>query len=578
MPPSAARATAAAADDPASPALRRPSLWAAAMLAIAIAAAVLRYHDIHRQIPLGDEWHSLALAARARLEDLHHYFPRATAIPINLYQRWLLEHFGWNETSIRLLSIVSTVVTLLLLPWGVQRVTGSRTMAATVLVLFAVSPFWIFYGQNSRPYAPYLLFLLLAQYCFWRALRADVTRAWVGFAVFTGLAAYFHLYALPALGSLASVALVRAWWLWRKERTGTRFFVRSVLGFIGAGAVTLALFSGTSLSDLSDKVPAGKGAQPLDATFFRHSAELVTGVQSSWLAGALIALALIGLVSLWRKDPWLVAMLLVSALASIAFTLVVRPRWYFVALVLVRYNLGLFLLFYLGLARFVVLAVHVPRRYGRVSWASASRSRARAAAVAALAALAVFASPLSTTLAAYPNNFRQHSAYVEFYSGWDPTRTRASAFFGGYDRVTRERIPPFYAMLKERHRGDCRVIEFPLPLHDHQAPYYFYQAFHGCEVLAGYTREDHIGSMLRLEKHANRLRFRRLVNLERLGRARKPRADYVIVHHNVRQEAEARRRIKLTADSEALLTTLPKKLGPPVYEDRYVTVFKLRPK
>ena len=121
------------------------------------------------------------------------------------------------------------------------------------------------------------------------------------------------------------------------------------------------------------------------------------------------------------------------------------------------------------------------------------------------------------------------------------------------------------------------MIEFPLAIHEQYVPYYFYQTLHRCEVFAGYSSHDDTGIMMNLSENRSKMRFRRMVDLEQPNRVRRRRADYVIVHHNIRQECEGLRKIKTSPDVALVLDELQKTLGPPVYTDRYLTAFKPRP-
>jgi hypothetical protein len=555
---------------------RRQRLWMLAMLTIAVLGLVHRYHDIAYQIPLGDEWHSLWRASTTPLEKLYRYYPRATAAPINLYQRWLLDSgYGWSELSIRMISIVSTVATFLFLPWGVLRLTGSRVMAAAVLVLFTLSPFWTYYGQNSRPYASYFLLLLASFYFFRRALLSNSAGSWFGFAASGALAVYFHLYALPALGSLSLLSLVRLGALARTDRHAALRLLWGVFcGFAGWALLLGAFFAETLIVGISKKVPAGDKAQSLDYAFFRHFAELLTGCQNAWLGWALIALSLVGLSSLFRKDRYLVAMLGLAAVACSVLTLLVRPRWYFVAIVPLRYNISFFPLYFLGIARLVERAAELANARLRVIPLFRTPERSAVVAVLSMSLVGFFASPLPATLAIRPNNFRQHAAYQEFYGGWDPSRVRASAFFGDVDGRTANDISPFYARFLQEP-GSCGVIEFPLAFLEQYIPYYFYQTVHRCEVFAGYSRRDKVGVMMDLPRNRAEMKFRRMVDLEQPDLIRRSGADYVVVHHDIRQEVQRGRRVRISREVALVLEELEKTLGDPVYTDRYLTAFKL---
>jgi hypothetical protein len=543
--------------------------------AIAIAAAALRYYDLGEQIPLGDEWHSLSRAAKTSLTDLWtHYFRRATSIPVNVFQRWVLEVWGWNELSIRALSVLSTLATLLLLPLGVYQLLRSRVAAICVSLTFALSPFWIFYGQNSRPYAPFFLLLLLCFYSFRQALASNRPPHWFGFALSGALAVYFHLYALPAVGSLAAVVVVCALGRVRQRPLAAgRLVFGSALAFAAFAVLAAAPYVPALIHGFSKELPAGDELRPFDTAFFHHGAELLTGTSHLGLSLLLVAFSAAGLVWLFRVDRLTFGTLLAASAGCTVFTLLVRPAMYDVAIVFLRYNVALFALYFLGLACFIDGAASLLQRRFAARRVFAQRARVAVPLVLLVAGAGLASSPIPTTQAIQPNNFRQHAAYQEFYSGWDPNRVRGNDFFGPIDTRTAADIHPFYGGLR-KSGGSCRIIEFPLALFEYYVPYYFYQYYHRCEVLAGYTDHDQIGGMLNLDDNRDLMRFRQLVDLQRPERVRATKADFLIVHSDLRREIGGRRgRLKRVKSS--FIDELTLEFGPPIHRDRTLTVFAL---
>ena len=119
--------------------------------------------------------------------------------------------------------------------------------------------------MNSRPYAAYLLLLLAVYYFFYRALFSNAPRHWFGFAASGALAVYFHLYALPAVGSLALLVLARLVALFRVDRReALRFLWGSFCGFGGWALLVCALFARSLIAGMSGRVPAGKQPHAFD--------------------------------------------------------------------------------------------------------------------------------------------------------------------------------------------------------------------------------------------------------------------------------------------------------------------------
>lgn len=557
-----------------------PRTCALFLTAVVGLGALYRYYDIGAQIPQGDEWHSLFRAADTSLAECWtRYFPRATSIPVNGFQRWLLETVGWTEVSIRLLSIVAGLSSLLLVPLGALWATGSPCFAITIAIAFAASPFWIFYAQNSRPYAPFFLLLLVCLHCFWRGLSTNRSSHWLGFGVSGALAVYFHLYALPALAPLGLVAgfhLVRE--RGRSPGAAKARVVGAALGFGTLAALQLLLYAPALQHGISERLPVSDGIGVPGPTFFVHAAELLTGAAFGWVAIALIAISGFGLVVFYRSQPLALLIVAASCLGSTVFTALVQPSLADVALVFLRYNVGFFLLYFLGLAAAVERATQwLVVRYERLTspprWLRREHLIGGTLGFFALALVGV--SPVPTLLAIQPNNFRQHAAYTEYYSGWDPNRVRQNDFFPSPDRRTVNEIPRFYATLTGRSER-CRLIEFPYTMREDESPYYFYQHHHGCEVLVGYTRHDPLGRALKPRDNAAGLRFRQLVDLERAPQIRAADADYLLVHHDLHGEVRDRDQLRPSRRTRQLLRRLSRELGEPAYTDRHLTAFDLR--
>jgi hypothetical protein len=550
-------------------------------LLLALLGGALRYYDLSDQILLGDEWHSLERASRYSLGKLATtYFRKATAIPLNVYHGWLLTTFGWSELSLKVPTLLATLATLLVFPSVVFRRFGSKWVALSAGVLFAASPFWIYYGQNARPYAPYFLALLLTYACFLRALSEPGLGSWVGFAISGAIAAYFHLYALPALAALALFAFVRLLILLRRGHSDVspsparRFFIGGCVGFGGLALLLGILYGRAALRGFEKNLPTGDEARPYDAHFWNNAVELLTGFTSTPLAWIGIVCAIAGLVLLSRRHPSAVGMLVLAVVVTTLFTAIVRPTYYYIALVALRYDVSLFLLYFLGVGALVHEIVMRLQRALASRFGRASEAWVGYALLVIVACVAILLSPLPRNLSIVPNNFKQHSAFAEYYSNWNPGRVARSDFFGKVDTRRAANIPAFYKWLAKEQRA-CRLLEYPLDIRDEYDPYYFYQIHHGCEVVIGFSRGERVGRMLNVEATHEKLRFKRAIWVDDLARIRASRADFLIVHLNVRDEVERHPRPTVSAETRRVIRFLESRLGAPTYEDRYLRVFRI---
>jgi hypothetical protein len=558
--------------------MRLRQAWWLPLCVVAVFGAWVRYHDLSAQVVVDDEWHSLFRAASQTATTIAtEYSEWATSIPVNLFHKALLKFWGWSEVSIRLLSVVATLTTLFVFPWLVFRLFGSKRMALLVAVLFACSPFWIFYAMSARPYAVFFLLLLVAYHALYRLLTVPdaSASAVLVFAVSGALAVYFHLYALPALAFPALLVLWKIALAARREgfrgAEPRRLLQRALAGFGLWTTLVVALFWPAALHGVDLPPPVADAF--FGKQFAREAVELLTGSRYPALAWLLFACALVGTWVAVKRNRTFMTILALGLLGSAAFTLKLRPTQFEVAIVTWRYNISVFMLYIVGLAAGFDAGIEYAWRWLGSRLRRWPERSSQVMVVAVLGALLVFASPIPRSIASRPNNFRLHSAYQESYSGWDPSHKYVSAFFGSATRGDDE-IPEPYSQLGGR-AGACRIMEYPTFMGDHESAYYFYQLHHHCDVVMGYSRADLIGTSLHAEEHASRLRFQHLADVEDVAGLAARKVDFVMVHVDSRAELAKARRPKPSRETRRVLRSLRKRLGKPVASDRWVQLFQV---
>ncbi len=547
------------------------------LFVVGLLGAWFRYHDLSAQVVLDDEWHSLFRGATEDLVTVATEYARiATSIPMNVFNKVLLDVWGYSEVSVRLVTILATFAMFAVLPSGIFRVFGSKTMAIAASILFACLPFWIFYGMSARPYAAYVLLLFVAYLALYRMLTDQGLRSAVTFGVSAALAVYFHLYALPAL---AGAALFVVWKLVEAIRRDgfrapepRRLLLQTGVAAGLTGALLVVLLLPAVLKGV--RLPPEKDGQFFDLKFAREAVELLTGARYPVVAWLLTAAALFGIWLAARKNRSFMTLLGLGLLSSLLLTVYTRPNFFHVALVTWRYNLTVFLLYFVGLAACIDALIEKLSRFAAKRSASAERAVAPAVVVL-LGLLVTFASPTPRNLSLKPNNFRLHSAYQENYSGWDPSRAYLSTFFGRAIRRSEKDIPSGYSLVRKR-AGSCRIVEYPYLIGDHQNPYYFYQLHHRCDVLVAYSQRDSMGKSLHVERNEARLRFGHIVDIEDVNRLEHEGVDFVMVHLDLEREAKNRPPAHSSRETERVLDELTQKLGAPVAKDDWVWVFEVR--
>ena len=112
---------------------------------------------------------------------------------------FLLTHFvlSLDDTDflLRFPSVVFGVLTVAA-TYSLGTQLFGRRIGLVAAFLLAISPFHIRYSREARAYAQLMLLSVLSLYCLWRALSEARAKWWIGFATFTALGLYTHLFAL----------------------------------------------------------------------------------------------------------------------------------------------------------------------------------------------------------------------------------------------------------------------------------------------------------------------------------------------------------------------------------------------
>jgi hypothetical protein len=146
---------------------------------------------------------------------------------------------GTGEVALRLLSALAGVATVPVV-WAIGRELSGRRAAMIGAALVASSPLFVWYSQEARAYALFVLLLALTVLCFLRAEREPTPRRLAAFALSGSLALLSHYFAVFMLIPMALWLLLDHTGDRTAEDAGAR--LPAVLGALGAlTAVGLAL-------------------------------------------------------------------------------------------------------------------------------------------------------------------------------------------------------------------------------------------------------------------------------------------------------------------------------------------------
>ncbi|AFZ35154.1 hypothetical protein Sta7437_1588 [Stanieria cyanosphaera PCC 7437] len=126
-----------------------------------------------------------------------------------LLARFWVQIFGNSVTAIRSLSVVCSLLALLCLYWLGWELFKSTKTADLSMMLLSVSPFYVAYAQEARPYSLWTVTILLSSAILLRALRTNQLQNWLFYTVSSILAFYISLFSfLVVIGQGSYVFII----------------------------------------------------------------------------------------------------------------------------------------------------------------------------------------------------------------------------------------------------------------------------------------------------------------------------------------------------------------------------------
>ncbi|HEX9075476.1 MAG TPA: glycosyltransferase family 39 protein [Anaerolineae bacterium] len=251
--------------------------------------------------------------------------------------KFLVPFFGTTEFALRFFSLAANVATIPLLyvlarRWCrlLPRPVGART-ALVAALLGALSPFYVWYAQEARPYTLVLFWSTLAIYALTRAFTASparqtVSRAWIVIYVAAAAAAlYTHYYSIFLLPF--HILLIAAL-TWRAKRA---WILLPAIPVAAASPLVPLI-----LASMAGNAGSGPYFVPLDIILRDLLNSFSAGItvdlaQVMWIDVVMLVLFLIGIgvpgwISRSNLQPLLLAYILVPALGVFAASYI-RPLY-----------------------------------------------------------------------------------------------------------------------------------------------------------------------------------------------------------------------------------------------------------
>ncbi len=187
-------------------------LAALVLLALVLLATVLRFATLNEQ----SFWYDEAFTPVHVLHPSLTATLRAVSRTENTPPLWYVLIWGWSrvlgtgEVALRSLSALAGVLTVPV-AWGIGRELAGRRAAIATAALVAVNPLLVWYSQEARAYALYVLLAALAIHCFLRALADPTPRRLAAFAAAGVAALLTHYFAVFLLLPMCAWLLVLGW-------------------------------------------------------------------------------------------------------------------------------------------------------------------------------------------------------------------------------------------------------------------------------------------------------------------------------------------------------------------------------
>jgi hypothetical protein len=300
-------------------------------LGLTLFGAALRIYRLDSDLWI-DEIGSFQYAMSVTAAELVRKFSSPNQHLMNsLLERISVAALGEHDWSIRLPAVVFGIATVPAMYWLARPIMrGWQSLAVSFLT--AVSYHHIWFSQNARGYAGYLLFSALATGTLWRVIHTP-RRRWIAAYVVTAVLALASLiiaaFMLIAHVVLAGVGVLRQ----RKRGVLVEPLVRRLVAAFGFTLLgSLVLYGPTAIELLrvvgKAYVREGTGFHPVSLEFFTETLRgLAVGFGPLALVGAIpfLALVVVGTVSLLRRG-WLIVLSFVIPLGMMA-ALVVAAGW-----------------------------------------------------------------------------------------------------------------------------------------------------------------------------------------------------------------------------------------------------------
>jgi hypothetical protein len=552
--------------------------WTLIALACALGLGVLlRLYMLSDQLVWDDEWHGINIAVLHPLKYIiTHFHSDDNCIPLSIYFRVLLNSVELNETLIRIPSISSGILILVLCPFFASRMLRAKGIIPFAFLL-ATSPLLVYYSRYARPYSPAILlgFIAIGSFYVWVTERKNIYA--LTYVLAAILAPYFSLSALAfVLAPIPYSCLLSAYRHY--HRPGKRALqevkkIAALAVIVLAGICAWILPAASSMADLMQK--GGRGY--INFGTVAGCMMLFGGLRSYLLSGILILFFCYGIFLVFKTNGFLFGYLATAGLLEVLFVFSFHPFLAQSSWVTARYMSTLIPLW------LFFIAVALSDLGKRIAPWQQSGPAIRCLLLLMVSLILFWKGPIPAAYG-FQNDFTNHPDFQYEYF-------RSHTNIGQNLAMS---CPNFYLELRDQQNIHA-IIEFPGIVSWYYNPYHLYQKVHGQRVLLGYSSTQ-FGPFFgyNLPAH-NTLHLQNAVDLSKPEEIRQSQAGLIVVHKNIYEEAAAvrshivRPQAKLSLSPDSLDSIqielksyvwqvrkrLERNLGSPILENQQIAVYRI---
>jgi len=552
-----------------------------------ILGVLLRVYHLGSQIIGDDEWHGIYYAVNTSFKHIFTNFHIAdNCIPLTAFYKLLLETLGLNGLNLHALQLFLGLISLVLFPFIIHLIFKER-VAVIFSFFLSISPLLIYYSRYARPYiiVVFLSFLSVFSFYFWIETRRLI---YIGIFIITAiLAPYFSLFSCVTIAAplIFTTGLIIAKANFAHKLSPLilpkfkHVFEVGILLIIGIALWFLPTVH--SLPVITQKV--GKGY--INPRTILGLISLFSGAGSDMLSIVFLLFFLYGFYVLFKEKIFWGGYLATIVTLQLLALVIIKPHAIQEPVVLARYSISCLPFWLLSIS----VAVH--DIYKRLSALVKRKTRKLGLIsegfLAAFLLIVFFKGPL-VTIYRFPNNFTNHS---DFQYSYKHENLKRILEYG------KDLFPAFYSSLK-MEKKDVAVIEFPFVTFWTGNNYHFYQRFHKKRVLIGYSNFSYISQASPIM--SGNIHLKNFIELENRDALKNCKANFVIIHKDMLAEFIHLREILPASKSlidilrkdetyyvrsfyfepakkqvQGITLKLQEALGPPIYEDKWIVVFRI---